>query len=121
MSGFDYSKTAATVARLLERFGAPAVVSRKSAGVRDPDTGATSAGTLQTWDVSAVKLDYKAGEIDGTLVQAGDQKLYMNAVAGLEPKAGDLVDFGGSWRVMASKTLAPAGVAVLLEVQVRKA
>jgi len=118
---FDYAGLAADAASLLAEFGATVTVTRATAGTYDPDTGTTGAGTSQTWTPSGVKLDYSANEINGTLILAGDQRVYMSAVSGLDPKAGDTVTLGAEvWRVVASRTLAPAGVAVLLDVQVRK-
>lgn len=117
---FDYGKTAATAARLLARFGAPVTVTRVTPGAYNPDTGSNAAGSTQTWSPSGVKLDYTQREIDGTSIKAGDQRVYMSAVAGLDPQAGDSVTLGAeTWRVVKSRTLAPAGVAVLLDVQVR--
>ena len=118
---FDYAGLAADAASLLAEFGAPVTVTRTTAGAYDPDTGTTGAGTSQTWTPSGVKLEYSANEINGTLILAGDQRVYMSAAPGLDPKAGDTVTLGAEvWRVVASRTLAPAGVAVLLYVQVRK-
>ncbi|RZJ12072.1 MAG: hypothetical protein EOP39_04600 [Rubrivivax sp.] len=118
---FDYDKTAATAARLLAKFGAPVTVARVTPGAYDPETGTNGAGSSETWSPSGVKLDYTAKEIDGTLILAGDQRVYMSAVAGLDPQPGDAVTLGADvWRVVKSRTLAPAGVAVLLDVQCRK-
>lgn len=118
---FDYNKTAATALRILTRFGAPVTVGRETPGVYDPETGTNAAGSVQSWTPQGVKLDYAEREIDGTSIKAGDQRVYMSAAAGLDPTAGDTVTLGAEvWRVVASRTLAPAGVAVLLDVQVRR-
>lgn len=118
---YDYAKTAATALRLLTRFGATVTVSRETAGAYDPVTGTNAAGTTQTWTPSGLRLDYSQREIDGTLIKAGDQRVYMSAVAGLDPQTGDTVTLGADvWRVVTSRTLAPAGTAVLLDVQVRR-
>ena len=118
--GYDYAKTAATASRLLARFGAPLTVSRQTPGGYDPDTGTTTAVTTQSWVPVGVKLDYSQREIDGTLIKAGDQRIYMSVVSGLDPQAGDVVTISAeAWRVVASRTLSPAGVNVLLDVQVR--
>lgn len=120
MSDF-YADMAATAAEMLAEFGMAVTVTRTTPGARDPDTGTLAAGTTQTWVPRGVKLDYAAREIDGTLIQAGDQRVYMSAISGLKPKAGDTVTIGAeAWRVVVSRTLAPAGVAVLLDVQVRR-
>lgn len=118
---FDYAAAAADAAELLAEFGATVTVTRTTAGTYDPDTGTTGAGASQTWTPSGVKLEYSASAVDGTHILSGDQRVYMSAVPGLDPKAGDTVTLGAEvWRVVISRTLAPAGVAVLLDVQVRK-
>ena len=118
---FDYADMAATAAELLAEFGATVTVTRATPGAYDPDTGTTGAGTSQTWTPSGVKLNYSAHEINGTLILASDQRVYMSAVSGMDPNAGDTVTLGAEvWRVVASRTLAPAGLAVLLDVQCRK-
>lgn len=117
---FDYANSAATALRLLTRFGRPVTVTRETPGAYDPATGTDAAGTSQTWTPSGVKLEYTQREIDGTNIKAGDQRVYMSAAAGLDPQPGDAVTLGAEvWRVVKSSTLAPAGVAVLLDVQVR--
>lgn len=119
MSGF-YEDMAATAAEMLAEFGQPVTVTRETPGGYDPATGTTTAGTVQTWAPAGVKLDYTQREIDGTLIKSGDQRVYMSAEAGLDPQTGDTVTLGAEvWRVVTSRTLAPAGVAVLLDVQVR--
>ena len=118
---FDYANSAATALRLLTRFGQALTVTRETPGAYDPVTGTDAAGTSQTWTPQGVKLDYSQREVDGTSIKAGDQRVYMSAEAGLDPEAGDLVTIGSeAWRVVVSRTLAPAGVAVLLDVQVRR-
>lgn len=121
MSSYDYNKAAATAARMLARFGQPVTVTRSTPGGYDPETGTNGAGSTQTWAPMGVKLDYAQREIDGTNIRAGDQRVYMSAFSGLDPQTGDTVTIGAeAWRVVTSRTLAPAGVAVLLDVQVRK-
>ncbi len=55
-----------------------------------------------------------------TILQ-GDQQAYLSAVGLTMPKAGDVLVWQGSdYQVIAAKELAPAGVNVLAELQVRK-
>lgn len=118
---YDYAKAAATALRLLTRFGSAVTVTRVTPGAYDPETGTNGSGSTATWTPQGVRLDYSAREIDGTLILSGDQRVYMSAEPGLDPQPGDTVTLGADvWRVVRSHTLAPAGVAVLLEVQVRK-
>lgn len=118
---FDYAKTATTAQRMLARFGAPVTVTRETPGAYDPTTGTSTAGSSQSWTPSGVRLDYTQREIDGTNIKAGDQRVYLSTVDGMTPTTGDAVAIGTEvWRVVISRPLAPAGVAVLHDVQVRR-
>jgi hypothetical protein len=126
MSTF-YDDMAATAQEMLGEFGQPATLTRHASGY-DPATSQTTAGDVSL-DVSAtgagVTLDYRAAEIDGTLVLAGDVRLYLSARAqgGVPmpaPIPGDTVSVAGkTWRVVRASALAPAGQAVLHDVQLR--
>lgn len=121
MTQYDYAKAAATAARLLARYGQPITVTEALPGTYDPDTGTTTPGGAQIWAPNAVKLDYESKEIDGTNILVSDQRVLMQALTGLNPKPDAKLTIGGEvWRVVVAKPLAPAGVVVLLDVQVRK-
>jgi hypothetical protein len=118
---FDYALTAETVERLLTRFGASTTHKIKSTAVYDPATGSAAVSyTNQT--VKAAVFAYEQKYIDGTLIKAGDQQALMSAQGVTNPKAGDLLTWGGvDLVVVAAKPLAPAGTDVLHELQIRKA
>ena len=114
---FDYAKTAATALRLLTRFGAAATLKREVVGDYDPDTG-TSPVTTTSLATTACVFDYDAEYIDGTLILAGDKQAYLASAP--VPKQGDKLAWqGADYTVIAAKAVAPAGVAVLYEVQIR--
>ena len=117
---FDYSKTAATALKLLTKFGAQTTITHNSDGSYDPSTGATTeTTTIDT--VKACVFPIADKMIDGTLIQAGDQTAYVSAVGITNPRPNDLMLWQGAYlRVINVKSLWPAGVYVLHELQVRK-
>lgn len=118
---FDYSEIAAMASEMLAEFGTSVSVSRVTPGSYDPSTGSNSAGTTETWATNGLRLEYADAEIDGQQVQRGDLRILLAVVTGLDPKSGDSLDIGGDvFRVVKSKPLKPATVAVYLDVQVRK-
>lgn len=120
----DYAKTAARADQSLRRKGGIVVLRQVVTGAYDPDLGA--APTITTdYEGAGVKINYEAENIDGTLIQAGDQKLLLsplqrNGVPMPTPTTADLVLFGGaSYTVKAVGTTAPVDVAVLHTLQLR--
>ena len=71
-------------------------------------------------DVTIVIDQFWRDEIDGTQVRAGDKKVLMDAT-GPVPKTGDTLTISGhAHRIEGVMPLAPAGVAVMYEVQARE-
>lgn len=118
---FDYAEMAATAAELLAEFGAPVTLTRITPGTYDPDTG-TVASTTAAHTANGVKLDFEQRHIDGTNILQGDQRVYLDPLIAATPQAGDTLTVGAKvFTVVASRPLAPAGVVVLHDVQVRRA
>lgn len=119
MTAFNYASTAATADRLLKRFGARVEMSRTVPGVYDPATGTAHVTTTEQ-TVTAAVFDYQQRYVDGTKILAGDRQCFLSAVGVTEPLQGDTFAWDGkSMVVVAVKKLAPAGLAVLYELQVR--
>ncbi|QDG69423.1 hypothetical protein [Janthinobacterium tructae] len=120
----DYSKTAVRADQSLRRKGGIVVLRQVVTGNYDPDLG-TAPSTTTDYEGTGVKIAYEAENIDGTLIQAGDQKLLLsplqrNGQAMPAPTAADLVLFGGAiYTVKAIETTAPVDVAVLHTLQLR--
>ena len=120
----DYSKAAGRADQSLRRKGGVVVLRQVVTGNYDPDLGAAPSTTTD-YEGTGVKINYEAENIDGTLIQAGDQKLLLsplqrNGVPMPQPTAADLVLFGGaSYTVKAVETTAPVDVAVLYTLQLR--
>ena len=116
---FDYAETAATAAELLAEFGAMVTLTRITPGAYDPASGEV-VNTEVTHTASGVKLDYEQRLIDGTNILQGDQRVYLDPLISEAPKAGDKLTVGvGVFSVVKSRPLAPAGIVVLHDVQVR--
>ncbi|OBV38057.1 hypothetical protein [Janthinobacterium psychrotolerans] len=120
----DYTKTASRADQSLRRKGGIVMLRQVVTGVYDPGLGA--APSIATdYEGTGVKIAYEAENIDGTLIQAGDQKLLLSPLqrSGLPmptPTTADLVLFGGaSYTVKAVGTTAPVDVAVLHTLQLR--
>ncbi|WP_312435399.1 hypothetical protein [Janthinobacterium sp.] len=120
----DYAKTAARADQSLRRKGGIVVLRQVVTGVYDPGLGAAPVTTTD-YEGTGVKIAYEAENIDGTLIQAGDQKLLLSplqrhGVPMPTPTTADLVLFGGaSYTVKAVETTAPVDVAVLHTLQLR--
>lgn len=120
----DYSKTAARADLSLRRKGGIVVLRQVVTGPYDPDLGMAPITTTD-YEGTGVKINYEAENIDGTLIQVGDQQLLLsslqrNGTPMPQPTAADLVLFGGaSYTVKAVETTAPVDVAVLHTLQLR--
>jgi hypothetical protein len=115
---FDYAKSAATALRLIKRFGAPAAIVTTTS-VYDPDSD-TNVNTPVSTACIACVIDAEKSHIDGTLIQTGHRVALVPPQGIDTPKPGaKLLWEGVQMQVAIVKTLAPAGVAVLHELQVR--
>ena len=120
----DYSKIASRADQSLRRKGGIVMLRQVVNGEYDPDLG-TAPTTTADYEGTGVKFNYEAENIDGTLIQAGDQKLLLsplqrNGTPMPTPTTADLVLFGAaSYTVKAVETTAPVDVAVLHTLQLR--
>ncbi|WP_425254408.1 hypothetical protein ACPJXG_12185 [Janthinobacterium sp. NFX145] len=108
----------------LRRKGGIVVLRQVVTGEYDPGLGTAPSATTD-YEGKGVKINYEAENIDGMLIQAGDQKLLLsplqrNGAPMPQPTAADLVLFGGAnYTVKAVETTAPVDVAVLRTLQLR--
>lgn len=120
MSGFNYTKITETAKRLLERFGQEVTLVMRSEGAYNTATG-SSVITETSITANGVMLDYKDSEIDGTRVQQGDVRCFMESKADAIPKSGDLVVIDSiNWTLVEPKKLKPGPVLVLYDLQLRR-
>jgi len=120
---FDYAGLADTAAELLDEFGMSMTLARASSSspTYDTATGVATPVSPVSYTVTGAKFDYAAREIDGTLIQAGDQRVYLSTTGAVLPLPGDTLTIGSAvFRVMRAGSISPAGTDLLYDVQVRK-
>lgn len=110
MGRFNYTPLSKTAKRLIDRFGYDAAISRKVAGV------------TTTFPVRIVMTEYKPAEKDGQLILQTDRKAILSAIGlTITPDPEDkLVENGNILRIVTVTPTAPAGVAIVYELQVRR-
>lgn len=111
---------------MLKGKGQSLTLTRQTAGAYDPTTGEAKVKTTTQTGTGAV-FDYGVKNIDGTLIQAGDKKLLLSAfntagAALTAPVINDTVTIGGVTYTIVEplKTVAPGGVTVLYQCNIRK-
>lgn len=130
MSDFDYTKSAATAERLLQKFGQAVTLVRPSTSppTYDPATGISTPVAPASYAGRGAVFDYKQTDVNATLVQAGDQRLYLSPFqadgsAMPEPVTSDDVVLanGKTYSVVRGGEVNPAGTVVLYDLQLRGA
>ena len=115
-----YGDLAITSNELLAEFGQAITIRVQTAGEYNPETGTSAITTVDTVGNGCV-FDYGTNAIDGTMIAQGDKQLLLSPVGMAEPGVDDLVLVGGvSWRITRVKSIAPAGVAVIYDCNLRK-
>lgn len=118
-----YTALAADAHALLAEFGMSMTLTRPSSSAPTYDAATSVATPVAplTYSVTGAKFDYTTREIDGTLVQAGDQRVYLSTTGAVLPKPGDTLTIGSDvFRVLRAGAISPAGTDVLYDVQVRR-
>lgn len=119
---FNYAKTAASVERMLKKYGGAGTISRsEDTGSYDPLTGMPAPATEVTQNIVGVVFPIADKLVNGTTVLATDETAYISTVGVWKPRSTDVLAINDqTYTVMGVKWLAPAGVAVLGELIVRK-
>jgi hypothetical protein len=106
------------VAVLLRDFGSDLTLSRRDGDTYAPDTGTLTAGTVTTYTIRGVFINYRDENVDGAVVRAGDRRLLVSATGSqTEPAIGDTV---GGLKLLDVRSIAPKGVAIAWACQARK-
>jgi hypothetical protein len=107
---FDYARMHATALRLIDKFGQVGMLRKLALGASPVDAPITIA-----------VLDYKAFDIDGTRVLAGDRLIYVapQGVDAIKPGNVILDAAAKPYQVVDVKIISPAGIVVYYEVQGR--
>ncbi len=116
-----YSDMADTADELITEFGQAVTLKVSAGSAYDPETG-SSVVTYTDQAGHGCVVDFDKKLIDGTKVRIGDKLVLLSPIGISEPKDGDQLVVGAeTWQLVPPVTVtAPAGVAVLYEVQVRK-
>lgn len=120
----DYAKKARETDAKLRKKGGTVTLRRIVLGEDDTDTG-KPVKTVTDFTAAGVKLNYSADRIDGTLIQSGDQELYLSPLQLSSqplpaPTVGDLVLIAGvSYAIKSVGKLEPVDVPVLYTLQLR--
>lgn len=102
---------------MIAEFGRDIVLLNRQRGAYNPRTNTMSDGTDTRRTVKAVFRDYKAKDIDGTVIQTGDKLcLIAGAVDGDEI----VVDGADQYAIKNVEAVQPGDTLILSKVQVRR-
>lgn len=94
-----------------------------SPGTYNPETGEFEGGTepsSKTYTAPGVKIGYEQKDVDGTLIQRGDQQLYVPALGFVRPVTNEQITVGGvAYTAVAVEVLAPGDADILYIIQIR--
>lgn len=111
-----YQRQAELAARLIKSKGQP-VTFYFEGGTEYDNLGNEITTTGETVAGHGLLLNYRAGEIDGSIIQSQDAYVLYS---GAKPKNTMLYDHGGrEWTVINSEPLQPTSAVILYKVQVR--
>lgn len=85
------------------------------------ETGLIEGGSDPvTYTAFGVKIGYEQADIDGTMIQRGDQRVYVPASGFTRPDTNEQITVGGKVCIVAGvEVVAPGDIEVLYVVQVR--
>lgn len=116
-----YDSLEATASTLLTKYGRSVTRRRSTVAPYDPGTGEAANTGPTDVDFKGAPLPFKDGvtEVNGTLVQADDQRLLLEAAAA--PLMTDVIIIGGDqFSVLSIKDLKPGGSTVIYSLHLRK-
>lgn len=94
-------------------------------GTYNPETGGFEGGaepSTTTYTASGVKIGYEQSDVDGTLIQRGDQQLYVPALGFVRPATNEQITVGEVVHtVVGVEVLAPGDTDILYTIQIRGA
>lgn len=117
MTKIDYDEIAKTSHEAIVEAGTVGLLIK--AGQSTGDEWNPVLGNPTEHEVNVVVTDYSTQEVDGTLISTKDKKVLMSARS-VEPASGDRMKIGTDvYEVIRFKSIKPADVTILYEVQVR--
>lgn len=115
-----YAEMAATSQDILTELGQSVIITGRTVGAYDPTTGQSSITRAEETG-KAVIFPRSDSEIDGTLIQKGDNKLLLSPTGITEPQVGDKVLANGiRFTITSVAVTSPAGIPVLIECNLRR-
>lgn len=119
----NYDEIAADALEALEEAGQPVEVHKPGAGGSYvPGVGVVPAEPPRNFDGTGALFGYRAQNIDGISVLQGDQRLLLAPQIAEAPQVGWTVTASAvTYNIVRVERVAPAGVVVLYELQVRGA
>ncbi len=118
---FDYAAlTARVVTPLLEKYGVDAVIVRTTKGSYNVANGNFPSASEADNTVVVAIMDFRADEIDGTLIRREDKRIYMTGT-GFAPVQNDRLKIGSDeWEIISITPIKPGDVVVVYDIQARR-
>lgn len=118
---FDYSRIANITLNQINDKGKSCVLRREAGRTYNVNTDSVSQPSTTEISTKYVRIDFKAGEVDGTLIQKDDFKALVAASSmSSRPEVGDfLIDGDRKYKIVDPKILAPSDLDILYTLQVR--
>lgn len=115
----DYSEEAATAAELLAEAGMTVTLTYATESTYTPGTGVTKVEATES--AAGVLLEYSTSDRNGTDIKQHDKRLLVAPTLARIPQKGDRFTIAGeAYQVIHNNVLAPTGVPLLHDVQVRR-
>jgi hypothetical protein len=119
MAKFDYARSKETAVRLIDKFGQAAVL-RVKTSTPDPDRWKPPTATTTDYPCTVAVLQFSKREIDGTLIQVGDRRVYIAPDVAVQPATNhSLIVEGEEHQIINVDVMSPAGIPVYYDVQIR--
>ena len=114
-----YASNAATVLRLLTKYGQDVTLRSYTPGTYNPATGTATPTQTDTTRKGAI-FDFGAGQTleRGTLIQGGDKRLLVDPTASINPQDHFIVG-GVEYVIVSIGELNPAGTRILYDIHLR--
>jgi len=113
-----YTRSDATVIRLLTKYGQTVTLKRSSGLTLDPIIGATGTETVTEIETKGIVQEYSNKELEQSAIQSSDRKITLTSTQ--EPLLTDVISVGGKdFKPIRIETMNPAGVILAYKIQAR--
>ena len=116
---FDYGALATSAQLVIADFGQPVTISTDTLPVYDPVTGTATTTQLDETSVGVI-TSFESKDVNNTSILQSDKKLILSAIGITQIKSNSSVVIGTEqYSVISISKVAPAGVTVIYELQLR--